>query len=66
MGKFILGFVVSTALFMGFALIYAINDEAFIRGTCNQDEDRSDLYVVDDADRALVCKYLRREVGLDQ
>lgn len=66
MGKFILGFVVSTALFMGFAIIYAFNDEAFIRGACDQGADRSDLYITDDADRELVCKYLRREVGLDQ
>ena len=66
MGKFILGFIVSTVLFMGFALMYANQEAKFVEATCDASSEPSELYLEDDADRALVCKYLRREVGLDQ
>ena len=66
MGKFIIGFIVGTLFFVAFATMYYLQDSAFIQATCSPNSEPSALYIEDDADRELVCKYLKREVGLDQ
>ena len=66
MGKFILGFILGTATFVAFAVMYYVQDAAFIDATCSPSSEPSALYIEDGADRELVCRYLKREVGLDQ